>query len=332
MNDTLPFVSVIIPCRNEEAFIGTCLDSLLANDYPKDRFEIFVVDGESSDGTVRVVEGYTTRSPSVKVLTNPKRITPVAMNIGVRNARGEIVTKTDAHSVYAPDYISKCVRYLLDERADLVGGTARATPSRNTREARAIALTLSSSFGVGGASFRKGAGKPQEADTVFGGFYRKEIFEKVGFFNEHLARSQDMELNLRIKRAGGKIILVPNLEISYYPKPTLREFFLHNVADGIWAVLPMKYGASLFKLRHLAPLFFVGGTAVGLALGIFSPILALPTALTLAFYLLVSLFFSSSIAMRERDALLVPFLMLAFGARHFGYGIGSLIGLVKLLL
>lgn len=324
-------ISVVIPCRNEKNFIGPALDSLLAGDYPRERMEILVVDGQSDDGTREVLADYAKKYPLLKILDNPKKITPTAMNIGVRQARGDVIVRLDAHSIYPPDYIKKCVRYLDEYQAANVGGIRRAVPSRDTKIAKVIALTFSSFFGVGNAYYQTGTREPREVDTVFCGCYRKETFQKIGLYNENLVRSQDMEFNIRLKRAGGKIILVPDLIISYFPKSTLKEFFDHNVKDGLWAILPMKYGVRL-KLRHFIPLFFVVGIIGPLIISIwYWPLIYLAIGIVIL-YLLMAIFFSSRIAVKEKKIILIPFLIAAFATRHFGYGIGSITGLIRLII
>ena len=138
-----PQVSVVVPCRNEEQFIAGCLDSILASDFPKDRLEVLVVDGVSEDGTRRIVNGYAEKHPFIRLLTNPKKTIPGAMNIGIDGSRGGIIMKMDAHTIYAPDYISQCVRFLEEYGADNVGGVVRTLPRTQTLVGRAIALALS---------------------------------------------------------------------------------------------------------------------------------------------------------------------------------------------
>ena len=168
-------------------------------------------------------------------------------------------------------------------------------------------------------------------DTVFGGCYKKEIFEKIGPYNENLKRSQDLELNLRLKKAGGKILLAPDIIGYYYPKTTIPSFFKHNIADGIWTIYPLKFGAPFFKLRHLIPLLFVGGLLISAIISIFFKLFIFVFLGAFGLYLATSLFFSFSIAIKEKNLALLPFIVLAFGARHFGYGIGSVAGLFKLI-
>jgi glycosyltransferase involved in cell wall biosynthesis len=193
------FVSIIIPCRNEEKYIGKCLDTLLKQDYPKDDLEILVVDGASEDNTKEIVKGYSQKYPFIRLLDNPKKYTPFGLNIGIKLSKGKIIIRTDAHSGYEKDYVSKCVKYLDEYKADNVGGGIKTLPAQNTIQAKAIAIVLSHHFGVGGAVFRKGAQKLVEVDTVFGGCYKKDVFDKIGYFNENLFRTQDLEFNMRLK-------------------------------------------------------------------------------------------------------------------------------------
>jgi len=308
------FVSVIIPCRNEEEFTRDCLNSIVSQDYPKENLEVLVVDGMSEDKTREILREYSNKYPFIKLVENPKKFTNFAFNIGIKKAKGKTIMIMGAHAGYEKDYISKCVRYLKEHNADNVGGIIKTQPSKNTIFAKAIAYCLSNIFGVGGSYFRTGSKEPRLVDTVFGGCYRKEIFDKIGLFNENLLRSQDMELNIRLKKAGGKILLAPDTISYYYPSSTLKDFFLHNIKDGVWAILPLRFVKFPLRLRHYIPLILV---------------LTLP--LSIWPYLLLSLFFSFKIAFREKDIRLFFIMPLVFAARHIGYGLGSIWGLIKLL-
>lgn len=311
----LPTVSIIIPCLNEEKFISACLDSVITNDYPKDKFEVLVVDGMSIDKTREIVKKYSQKYPFLKILDNPKIITPAAMNIGIQNTRGEVIIKMDAHSVYEKDYISKCVEHLKESGADNVGGVLKAVPSKNSLTAKAIAISLSHFFGAGGSYFRTGTDKPREVDTVAFGCYWKKIFDKIGLFDERMAKIEDLELNFRLRKAGGKIMLFPDIKAIYYSSSdNLKDFFKHNFTDGIWATYPLKFGFKV-SLRHLIPLIFV-----------------LTLLLSIWPYIPLSLFFSVQIAFREKDFRLFFVMPLVFAARHIGYGFGSVWGLIKTLI
>ncbi len=307
-------VSIVIPCRNEEKYIGKCLDSVIAQNYPKEKLEVLVIDGMSEDRTKEIIRNYSQKYPSVKLLDNPKKFIPSALNIGVKNSKGEIIVRMDSHAVYDKDYVSKCVEYLKKYKADNVGGAIKTIPFKDTIIAKSIALSLSHPFGVGGSHFRMGSKKIRRVDTIFGGCYKKEIFKKIGLFNENfIGGSEDMELNLRLKRAGGKILLVPDIISYYYPKFNLKDFFLHNLRDGIWAIYPLKFIKTPLKLRHYIPLAFI---------------LTFPISIWV--YIPVAVFFSFGIAWQKRDLRYFFTLPVVFASRHIGYGLGSIWGLIKL--
>ncbi|MDD5144811.1 MAG: glycosyltransferase family 2 protein [Candidatus Pacebacteria bacterium] len=322
-------ITVIIPCRNEEKFIGDCLESLIKQDYPKEDLEILVIDGASEDKSREIAQGFSEKYPFIKVLDNPQKFTPFALNIGIRAAKGDVIVRMDSHAGYNKDYISQCVKRIKESGADNVGGVIETLPSKNTLTARAIASALSSSFGAA-SSFRIGSDKPKEVDTVFGGCFKKEVFQKVGLFDERMLRSQDIEFNKRLKKAGGKILLFPDIVARYYPQDTLRKFWDHNVKDGFWTIYPLKFGVRFFSLRHLLPLFLILGLATTLILGIFSSFFFALFKFTALIYIFSNLFFSSKISLKE-DFKLFFVLPLAFIARHFGYGLGSLKAFFKII-
>jgi len=328
MFEELPFVSIIIPSRNEAKFILPCLDSIINQDFPKEKLEVLVINGASEDKTADLIKEYAEKYNFIKYLENPQKFTAFGLNIGIKKAQGEIIIRMDAHAGYQKDYISKCVKYLEESKADNVGGVMKTLPADNTLEARAIALCLSSFFGAAGAYFRTGSRKPRWVDTVFGGCYQRTIFAKVGYFNEKLKRSQDIEFNKRLIKAGGKILLAPEIISYYYPQATLSGFIKHNFTDGFWTIYPLKFGVRIFSLRHLPPLFFAAGLLGSLFLGFFFFWFKIPFVLIFSAYLWLNLFFSLKIALKENFKLF-PFLFLAFFYRHFFYGLGSIYGLIR---
>lgn len=330
MENSLSFVSIIIPCRNEEKFISKCLESIIHQDYPKENLEILVVDGRSKDKTREIIKDFSFKYPFIKLLENPQKFTPFALNIGIRAAQGEIIIRMDSHADYQKDYISKCLKYLKEYNADNVGGILKTLPAKDTLVAKAIAISLSHPFGAG-SYFRVGSKKVRWADTVFGGCYKKEVFDKIGLFREELIRSQDIEFNKRLRKAGGKILLVPDIVARYYPQSTLVGFLKHNFTDGFWTTYPLKFGIKIFSFRHLIPLVFVKGFLVSLILGLFFFWTKVIFILIFGSYLLVNLFFSLKISIRKgvKYLLILP---IVFAGRHFSYGLGSIWGLVKILI
>lgn len=326
-----PFVSIIIPCRNEELFIAKCLDSILATTYPIQRLEILIVDGASEDATSTIIALYQKKYPFIRILKNQKKIIPVAMNIGITHAKGEIIMKMDAHTTYRRDYITKCIAYLKNYHVDNVGGVLINRPRGNGFIPRSIALCLSHRFGSGNSYFKTGTDQVRFVDTVAFGCYPKKVFTRIGLYNEQLVRSSDMELNTRLKNAGGKILLAPDIIGYYYADPSLLLFWKHNFKDGVWATYPLKFTRILFKLRHLLPGIFVGGLLTLAILSfLFPPIFILLIA-ALALYAFASLLAALHVAFKQKDSRYMFLMPVVFAIRHIGYGIGSLWGLMKII-
>jgi glycosyltransferase involved in cell wall biosynthesis len=329
-----PFVSLIVPCRNEEATIGGLLQSLLEQDYPADLVEVVLVDGMSTDRTREVAREFARQHPwlEVKLLSNPQKITPVAFNLGIAAAKGDVVFFLGAHSRYSANYLSGVIAAVHETGADAVGSTAVTVPASETRIARAIALALSSRFGVGNSLMRVGVRQPVEADTASCPGYRREVFDRVGRFNERLVRNQDIEFNLRLRRAGGRIVVDPRITTHYRARGTLRDLFRNNFWNGYWVVRGARVSRLPFALRHLVPLAFV----LSLVAGAVSAVLTGSTAalgLPVVAYLAADVWFAlrdgrgRTKADTNRADLVLP-LLGVFPTLHLGYGLGSLWALV----
>ena len=326
-----PRVSVIVPCRNEEDFISGCLDSLCNSAYPLHKLEIIVVDGMSDDHTREIAGRYLDRCPGMKIISNPARIFPAAVNAGVREATGEVIVIAGAHAVYAPDYLSICVSHLYSLKASNTGGVLH-TVGRNTGFMPGlISAVLSSPFGVGNATFRTGAGKITETDTVFGGCYPREVFSHIGGFNENLVSTSDMDFNSRLRRSGGKIYLIPQAVVTYYTRTRFRDFVKNNFRNGYWAIYPLRFTKAVpVSLRHFIPLLFVSGMGtLGMA-GLLHPVFWLLLAALAAIYLAAA----SVVALREAfrgkplHAALMPLMFLLL---HVSYGAASFFALAKVI-
>ncbi|HTB15128.1 MAG TPA: glycosyltransferase family 2 protein [Bryobacteraceae bacterium] len=323
-----PLVSVVVPCRNEVRFIARCLDSIFNNDYPS--VEVLVADGLSTDGTRHMLTELA--DSRLRVIDNPERITPVALNRAIAAARGEIILRFDAHAVMPRTYITQCVDLLLARNADNVGGSIRTLAQTRGPFSGPIAAVLSSRFGVGNSSFRTTAGRthssdpsPRPADTVFGGCWRRDLFHRIGGFNEKLARSQDIEFNLRIARAGGTILLDPKITCDYYARSTLASFWSHNFSNGVWAVLPFAFSVIVpVRPRHLIPLAFVLSLAA-------SAIFPFPWSIAvLSAYAALNFAASIQAAIVHRRWSYIGLMPIAFANLHLAYGIGSAWGATQL--
>ena len=327
------YVSIIIPCRNEERFIGECLDSIVASDYPKDRLEVLGVDGMSDDKTPEILEEYARQFSFIRVVANPKRSRSHALNLGVENSRGEFIFRVDGHSALESNYVSQCLRYMEEYSADRVGGRMKIIPQDNTLMGKAIALALASPFGVGNARFKTALkGDPPEwVDTVMVWCCKKDLFRKTGLFNVDIEQSEDIEYSARLSKHGGKTLLVPSIQSHYYARSGLKACWKRNFSYGVWAILPFKYASGVpLALRHLVPLAFVG-SFVGF--GVLSLVMKFFFPLFLAIfgsYLSVSAGFSMALSFRERDLRYFFVLPVAFATFHFAYGLGSLRGLASL--
>jgi glycosyltransferase involved in cell wall biosynthesis len=328
-----PFVSVVIGCRNEEAFIRGCLDSIRDNGYPLDRLEVLVMDGKSTDRSLEILKDYSARHPFVRVFSNPERITPVAFNIGVRESRGDFVMIMSAHATYGKGAIQRCVEMALSTGADNVGGVWKIQARQEGVMARAIACVLSHPFGVGGARYRTGTvGAPRWADTAAYGCYRKDVFTRIGLFNEKLIHGQDMEFNLRLNKAGGRTLLVPDVVIHYYTRSDFQSFMKHNFRNGLWVVLPFAMSSIVpVSVRHLVPLGFVSALCVLGGASIFLGSARWLLAGLVGVYGVADFLATSFISWREKKTVLFFPVFFLFPALHVTYGVGSLVGVWRLL-
>lgn len=325
-------VSVIVPCHNEERYIRGCLESIIENDYPKDKMEVLVVDGRSSDRTREVAKEFIEKYPFIRLLDNPQRIVPIALNIGIMQAGGGVIVIMGAHAVYPNDYLSRLVYWLEKSGADCVGGILVTKPGSNTFTAQVIAITLSSPFGVGNSLFRTTSEnrEPQYVDTVPFGCYRSEIFQKIGLFNENLTRNQDIEFNLRLKREGGKILLIPDVVSYYHSRSTIKDLFKQNFWNGFWVIYSLKFAKLPFSIRHLVPFLFVLSLMGSLLLSfVYYPFIYL-FSFVFGLYSCVSLFFCSKLSLKHGLKYLPP-IILTFLTLHSSYGVGSLGGMFKLI-
>lgn len=312
--------------RNEEQYIGKCLDSILANSFPPDDYEILVVDGRSTDASRDIVEGRARTNQCIRLLDNPQQIVPPALNKAILESRGRYIIRADAHSEYPPSYIRTCIQELEATGASSVGGGWITLPGSDSVVAGAIALLTQNKLAVGNASYRTG-GRGQYVDTVPFGAFRRELFDQIGLFREDLVRNQDYELNARIRKVGGKIFLSPLLAVKYYNVPTFYRFMRQAYLNGLWvARMWIRYPVS-FCWRHAAPFCFAIGLTVLLCLGVFSGVLFKAAAAAFIVYLACTLIVAGQIASRNgaRFMFVVPPLMFSY---HFVYGISTALGFV----
>jgi len=325
--NSLPFVSIIMPVRNEASFIERGLETVLSQDYPSDRLEVLVVDGMSTDATREIVNSVQNRHPQVRLIDNLGRIVPTGLNAALAQARGEIIVRVDGHCEIAPDYVRRCVDHLLKDGVDGVGGPLETIG--DTSLAKAIATAMSSSFGVGGSAFRTVTNKTMLADTVAFPAYTRSIMDRAGGFDEELVRNQDDEYNYRLRKLGARILLAADVQARYYSRTSLRSLWRQYFQYGYWKVRVLQKHPRQMQPRQFVPPLFVAALLFTLLLIPFSLITGCLLGLAIAgSYLIVNLA-ASVLAARHAKWRLLPYLPIIFTVLHLSYGLGFLIGLAS---
>jgi len=323
-----PLVTAVIPCRNEARYIGPCLESLIQCAYPKDRLEVLVCDGMSDDGTREIVAGYAAHHGFIRLVDNPRRITPCAMNAGIREARGDVIMPMGAHAVYSASYISQLVAALEETEADNVGGVLVTLPANGTPLARALAIGLSHPFGVGNSYFRIGAAERRLVDTVPFGCYRRAVFDRVGLFDEELVRNQDDELNARLLKQGGRIMLIPEVVSYYYARGSLGQVARMFYQYGYFKPVAAWKVGRIMTVRQLVPALFVGALALTGAVALWWPPARIAFA-TIAGAYLAGALACAALAVRRHGARCAAALLLVFPTLHCSYGLGSITAVLE---
>ncbi len=329
--EKLPFISVIIPCRNEEKHIANCLDSIIANKYPTDRMEVLVVDGMSTDATKRILNDYSKKYGFIKVLDNKKRVTPAAMNTGIKNSAGELITIINSHAVLDSGFLSKSVSALKETGADAVGGRLNTINDGEKIFARSIPIAADSFFGAGGRRYRNREKPGLVSDTLPYCVYKKDVFNKIGMIDEELLRDQDEEFNYRLLKRGGKIFFSPEIKSHLHLRPSLKKLWRQHFQYGYFKVkVAQKIGAFL-TWRQMIPALFVGNLFLWTALGLITPKMIYLSLFILAAYEASSAAFSFMLSSRHGMVYLGPFFVV-FNTIHFSYGLGYLKGIIDFVL
>lgn len=322
-------ITVICPIYNEESHIKDCILSILSQDYPKDDLEVLFVDGLSDDRTRNIIESYSQQYPFIHLLDNPKRIAPTALNIGIRAAKGNIILRLDAHAKYPSDYFTVLVNKLQSTEADNVGGVCNTLPAKDTNVCKAIAYAMSSSFGMGNSHFRIGTDHEMWVDTVPFGCFRRDIFDKIGLFDEELVRNQDDEFNGRIIRHGGKILLLPKVVVDYFARDSVSKTAKMFYQYGIFKPLVNKKLHKPTTLRQFFPPLFLAGIVIGGLLSFFSTPIMWIYISVLILYIFSGIIAGLRCTRRWREVLWMPVI---FAAIHLSYGFGYWEGIAKVLM
>jgi glycosyltransferase involved in cell wall biosynthesis len=326
MSDT-PFVSIILPIRNEAKYIEQGLCAIVAQDYPADRIEILIADGMSVDDTRKIISDFIATYPQyqLRILDNPSKIVPTGMNIALRQARGEIIIRVDGHCIIAPEYVRRCVEHIQNDHVDGVGGPM--TSIGETDVAKAISIGMSSPFGVGNSAFRTISGKSMLVDTVPFPAYTRGIIERASLYDEELVRNQDDEYNYRIRELAGKLLLADDVRSTYFSRTSLKGLWKQYFQYGYWKVRVLQKHPRQMSVRQFVPPVFVLLLLVSIFVGLLPGIqpLSLLVPLLYTFANLCASVYTAS----QRGWASLPHLPLVFGILHLSYGSGFLVGLIK---
>ncbi len=324
-------VSIIIPCYQERNFIRACLESVLAFELPAGtEIEVLVFDGMSTDGTRDAIAAVAASDSRIALIDNPARIQSAALNAGIRVARGEYIMRLDAHSAYPPNYLALTLATALRCGADNTGGVVHTLARGDGYQAALVQALITCKFGVGDSGFRTG-GKEGSADTVPYGFFHRDVFTRVGLFDERLLRGQDYEINRRIVESGGRVWCNPSIGISYFPQPDFSSFIRKQLIYEapynayMWYLAPYS-----FALRHAVTAVFAAGVIGGLLLSSSFHLIRLIFGVTMALYFTLAILAAVQQAAKYREWRHVIFLPVAFFLYHFLHGIGVLGGLIRL--
>jgi glycosyltransferase involved in cell wall biosynthesis len=316
-----PLISVAMPCLDEAAFIESCLRGVQAQSYPREQIEILVADGGSTDGTRAILERLAKEDGRIRVLDNPQRIQAAGLNHAIRAARGDVIARMDVHADYASDYLEKCVEVLERTGADNVGGAARCRAKGRVQ--RAVGAALSSPLGFGGASFRN-ADAEGYVDTLFPGAFRREIFDRVGLFDEGARTNEDAEINQRILQGGGRIYLSRDIECYYYPRDSLAGLAIQYCLYGQGRARTLLKHGRFVRLRPALPFLAL---LTGIAATALAPRVAAVLALLYAAAALVE---AARVAPRFEASVAITWL--AFPIMHVSHAVGFGVGLVRFRL
>ncbi|PIP79775.1 MAG: succinoglycan biosynthesis protein exoa [Ignavibacteria bacterium CG22_combo_CG10-13_8_21_14_all_37_15] len=323
--EKLILISVVIPCRNEQKYIVECLQSLLNQELSRDEYEIIVVDGLSDDGTREILVQFEKQYPMIHVIDNERKITPVAMNLGIRNARGENIAICGSHTKYDTKFLSSALKLLQDHsEAGCVGGPIISVGENDF--AKAASIAMSSPIGVGNAKHRF-PDYEGFAEMACFPIYRKKIFKEIGYFDENLVRNQDDEFSLRYCLVGGKVFISPKVKSIYYVRNSSIKLFKQYFQYGFWRWVVLKKHKIQISYRQMIPsifiLFLLLLFIVGIVIKSYTTIFVLP----LIYFLILSGF---SIRVIKKESLKIgSFFIEAVIILHFSYGLGVIYSFLK---
>ena len=327
-----PKISILIPCYNEIRFIEKLLQNVVDQDYPEEATEVFLIDGMSNDGTREAITRFIERYPNFHLLDNERRYVPYALNKGITVSTGDVIVRLDAHAEYPTDYCTRLVEALYQLKADNVGGSWITLPGNSTVKSLAIASALSSPFGIGNAHYRLNIKTIRKVDTVPFGCYRREVFNRIGLFDEEMLRNQDDSFNAKLSKNGGRIFLIPDVKIRYFARTSVKSIWKMFYQYGLFKPLGNKKAGRPATVRQFIPPLFVLFLISGFLGSLFSKLVMEIAIAGISFYTLANLVFTLRIAVKNSNPLLIFYLPWIFFVLHFSYGLGYLSGLFKFII
>ena len=323
-----PLVSVIIPCRNEEKTIHLVLEALFEQSFPLQNMEIVIADGLSTDGTRRAIHAFSEAHPALfmRLVDNPKQIIPTGLNTAIKASKGELIVRMDAHSLPNQDYVQRCYNAHQEGKAENVGGVWKISPQNNGWVARSIAAAAANPFAVGDAHYRF-TEKAAYVDTVPYGSYKRELFKKIGYFDESLLANEDYEFNTRIRQSGGRIWLDPAIQCTYFARATFAALAKQYWGYGFWKAQMLKRYPETLRWRQALPPAFVLGLVVLALVGFVWPIAWPVFAIIVGLYLAVQLVPAIQISLKAGDIRLSIGVVIATLIMHFSWGTALIVGL-----
>lgn len=322
---TAPFISVLVPVRNEEAFIKDTLTQMLNQDYDPERYEVIVADGQSTDATCEIVREFQLDHPNLFLHGNPRCWSSAGRNVAVRAARGDLLVVIDGHcDLGNPHYLTDLAAAFAASGADCIGRPQPLDVLHATPLQQAIAAARSSRLGHHPDSFIYSSAErfvPPESVAIA---YRRDVFETVGLFDETFDACEDVEFNHRVARAGLRCYFTPKVRVHYYPRASLRGLFRQMVRYGRGRVRLLRKHPDTFSVPCLLPAAFLIGLIVGAGAALFSPWLAAAYGAVLTVYVVAVLLGSVAAAFQARSVRILPWLPLVFATIHVGAGAGFL--------
>src|SRR4051812_4359261 len=320
----VPFVSVIVPVRNEAGHVAHTIERLFAQDYPRDRFEVIVADGGSTDDTRTIVTALADRFANLRLLDNPRRWSSAGRNVAARAARGDVILLVDGHcEIDNVRYLRDLADAFVRTDCDCVGRPQPLDVTGASPLQRAIAAARASRLGHHPASHiysdREGFVPPQSVAIA----YRREVFERIGYFDESFDACEDVEFNHRAARAGMTCYFTPRVAVKYVPRDSLSRLFRQMIRYGRGRVRLLRKHPDTFTPTGFVPAAFLAGVVVGPLLSLLLPALWLVYGAALALYAALVLGFSAAAAARQRSAALLPRLAAVFVTVHAGAGVGQ---------